>query len=72
VLFPEVSAASRRAYVCVCVCVWVGGGGLPSSFPAAGNDGDTSKSVFVQPLHKYPLCRLRLAEETPLDWGPGP
>lgn len=38
-----------------------------SAFPAAGNDGDTSKSVFVQPLHKYPLSRLRLAEETALD-----
>lgn len=41
---------------------------LPSAFPAAGKDGDTSKSVFVQPLHKYPLSRLRLAEETALDW----
>lgn len=40
---------------------------LPSAFPAAGKDGDTSKSVFVQPLHKYPLSRLRLAKETALD-----
>lgn len=39
-----------------------------SASPAAGKDGDTSKSVFVQPLHKYPLSRLRLAEETALDW----
>lgn len=41
---------------------------LLSAFAAAGKDGDTSKSVFVQPLHKYPLSRLCLAEETALDW----
>lgn len=58
-LFPEVncSEAGRQPATC-----------LPSAFPAAGKDGDTSKSVFVQPLHKYPLSRLRLAEETALDW----
>ena len=62
VLFPEVkgSEAGRQpAHQATC---------LPSAFPAAGKDGDTSKSVFVQPLHKYPLSRLRLAEETALDW----
>lgn len=41
---------------------------FPPAFPAAGKDGDTRKSVFVQPLHKYPLSRLCLAKETALDW----
>lgn len=36
----------------------------PSASPAAGKYGDSSKSLFVQPLYKYPLCRLRPAEET--------
>lgn len=40
---------------------------LPSASAAAGKYGDTGKSVFVQPLHKYPLSRLRLAKETALD-----
>lgn len=39
----------------------------PSASPVAGKYGDTSKSVFVQPLYKYPLSRLRLAEETALE-----
>lgn len=57
-LFPEVnwSEAGRRAQ------------SLSSlAFPAAGKDGDTSKSVFVQPLYKYPFSRLCLAKETALD-----
>lgn len=36
---------------------------LPSLSPSAGKDGDTGKSVFVQPLHKYPLSRLCLRAE---------
>lgn len=59
VLFPEVnwSEAEHRAQ-----------NTSDSAFPAAGKDGDTSKSVFVQPLDKYPFSRLCLAEETALDW----
>lgn len=59
VLFPEVnwSEAGRRAQ-----------NTSDSAFPAAGKDGDTSKSVFVQPLYKYPFSRLCLAEETALNW----
>lgn len=34
--------------------------------PAAGKYGDSSKSVFVQPLDKYPVSRLGRAEETAL------
>lgn len=62
-LFPEVnwSEAGRRAW-----------NTSDSAFPAAGKDGDTSKSVFVQPLYKYPFSRLCLAEETALDWDSEP
>lgn len=61
-LFPEVNwSEAGRQHSTPATC-------LPSAFPAAGKDGDTSKSVFVQPLHKYPLSRLCLAEETALDW----
>lgn len=38
----------------------------PQVPPAAGKYGDSSKSVFVQPLDKYPVSRLGRAEETAL------
>lgn len=62
VLFPEVngSGAQRGG----ASHSHTSGVASPSASPAAGKYGDSSKSLFVQPLYKYPLCRLRPAEET--------